>query len=106
QLLVKAEDWYGKHLMIASWKRPYDEVRYLAQRLSEQEEIVGAFLSADDDRAVFFKNKKTNFDLKSVFEDFLIATGAKGGGASHFLEAGSFAIATGMEPLLHQLFAR
>lgn len=106
QLLVKAEDWYGKHLMIACWKRPYDEVRYLAQRLSEQGDIVGAFASVEDDRIVFFKNKNLNFDLRAVFQDFLMASGAKGGGAPHFMEAGNFAVATGLEQLLNQLFAR
>lgn len=89
KMLMNSEPWNGHHLMVAVWARPYQEIRYLAQKLSEQAGAVGAFVSSTEKRAVFFRNPKLPLDLKSCFQQFVSRTSAKGGGAPHFLEAGN-----------------
>lgn len=100
QLLLNAEDWHGNHLMVTIKDRPYDELRYLAQRLSEQRDVVGVFVSSSDRRAVFFKNRDVAADLKGMFQEFLAKTSAKGGGPPHFMEAGNLQGMEGLEEYL------
>lgn len=104
KLLMNAESWNGHHLMIGLWSRPYQELRYLAQKLSEQAGTVGAFVSTSENRAVFFRNSMLPLDLKSVFHEFLSRTSAKGGGAPHFLEAGNFQSTASLDSLVRSLF--
>lgn len=103
-LLMKSESWNDWHLLVHAWNRPYDEVRFLAIRLSEQNAVLGALVSTLEKRVVFFKHPGVTFDLKSAFAKFLSSTGAKGGGPSHFLEAGNFSATPDLETNLQQLF--
>ena len=104
KMLINADHWGGHTLMIGVWARPYDEIRLLAQKLSEQPGTVGAFASTVENRAVFFRHVDLPLDLKSMFQEFLAKTSAKGGGAPHFLEAGNFQNTPGLESLLKSLF--
>lgn len=104
ELLVKSEDWNETHLLVRCFDRPYEEVRYIAQRLSEQAGVLGAMASMPDKRAVFFKHPGIAFDLKAAFASFLSATGARGGGPAHFLEAGNLPSQPGLEQQMHSLF--
>lgn len=104
KMLMNAENWNGHHLMIGVLNRPYQELRYLAQKLSEQPGTVGALVSTSENRAVFFRNSMLPLDLKSVFHEFLSKTSAKGGGAPHFLEAGNFQSTAAMDSLVRSLF--
>jgi hypothetical protein len=83
--------------MIAVWKRPYAELRFLAQRISEQPGSVGAFASTTDQRVVFFKNPKNDFDLRQPFQKFLQIYSVRGGGPSHLMEAGGFRVENDFE---------
>lgn len=89
ELLVKSETWNELHLLVQTFNRPYEEIRYIAQRLAEQAGVLGALASTSENRVVFFKHPQIPFDLKTAFASFLSATGARGGGPAHFLEAGN-----------------
>lgn len=104
ELFSHAKDWNGKRLVLAVASRPYQEMRFLAQRVSEQPDAMGAMLSLADRRVVFFKNPQSDVDLKALFHQYLKVTNGKGGGAPHFLEAGN--ILPGADPLvqLSQIF--
>ena len=104
ELLVKSEDWNETHLLVRCFDRPYEEVRYIAQRLSEQTGVLGALASISDKRVVFFKHPGIRFDLKAAFASFLSATGARGGGPAHFLEAGNLSNQPDLEQQMHSLF--
>jgi alanyl-tRNA synthetase len=104
KMLMNAESWNGHHLMIGVWSRPYQELRYLAQKLAEQAGTVGAFVSTSENRAVFFRNSMLPLDLKTVFHEFLSQTSGKGGGAPHFLEAGNFQSIASLDSLVRSLF--
>lgn len=95
----------GKRLIVAVWKRPYQEVRYLAQKLSEQPEHYGVLASSSENRLIFFKHPKTEIDLRSLFDQFLAATSAKGGGPPHFLEAGIPENTRNVDELLSRIFS-
>jgi alanyl-tRNA synthetase len=94
----------GCSLVIAAWKRPYDEVRFLAQRLSELPEHCGALLSVSENRVVFFKHPQLALDLRPSFQQLLQTSGAKGGGPPHFLEAGNIRLFDDPEQLLLSFF--
>ncbi len=83
--------------------RPYSEWRVLAQNLSKSAGALGAFASSMDHRVVFFKNPAVTTDLKAIFQNFQTTTSAKGGGASHFIEAGGLQVNAEVEALLRQL---
>ena len=104
ELLVKSEDWNELHLLIRTWDRPYEEIRYLAQKLSEQPGVLGALASISDGKIVFFKHPSVPFDLKSAFSSFLKTTGVRGGGPPHFMEAGNLSPSPTLEDTLHALF--
>lgn len=104
ELLVKSEDWNEQHLLLQCFDRPYEEIRYIAQRLSEQAGVLGALASIPDSRIVFFKHPGVPFDLKSAFASFLAETGARGGGPAHFLEAGNLPDDPELLQKLHSLF--
>lgn len=89
EILRRAKPWKGLNLIIGKWNRPYLEVRFLAQKLSEQPNVVGILASIPEGRVVFFKNPKTTFDIRAIFQEFLSKSSAKGGGSPHFLEAGN-----------------
>jgi len=76
--------------IIKVWDRPYQDVRFIAQKLSESENIYGALASTTENRVIFFKSKNNNRDLKAAFQQFLAGSGAKGGGPPHLMEAGGF----------------
>lgn len=104
KMIMNAEHWNGHQLMIGVWNRPYQEIRFLAHKLSEQPGVVGAFASTAEKRAVFFRHTELSLDLKPIFSQFLAKTGAKGGGAPHFLEAGNLQDTADLEALMHSLF--
>lgn len=89
ELLVKSETWNDLHLLVQAFNRPYEEIRYIAQRLAEQPGVLGALASTSENRVAFFKHPQIPFDLKAAFATFLSGTGARGGGPAHFLEAGN-----------------
>ena len=103
-LIQQSRNWNGKTLLIRVWDRPYSDLRFLAQRLSERENTLGALASSLDRRVVFFKNPAVDFDLKAVFQEFLSSTGAKGGGPPHLMEAGGLKDSSSLENLLSALF--
>lgn len=94
----------GKRLIVTVWKRPYQEVRYLAQKLSELPHHYGALASSSENRLIFFKHPKAEVDLRSLFDEFLAATTAKGGGPPHFLEAGIPQTVQNIDELLSRIF--
>lgn len=104
ELLVSSETWHDMHLLVKCFDRPYEEIRYLAQRLAEQPGVLGALASTSEHRLVFFKHPAAPFDLKSAFASFLTATGARGGGPAHFLEAGSIPADPDLQQKMHFLF--
>ena len=104
ELLLKSEDWNELHLLVRAWKRPYEEVRFLAQKLSEQPGVLGALASSSDGKVVFFKHPAVLFDLKNAFATFLKTSGARGGGPPHFMEAGNLPASPDPEPALQALF--
>jgi alanyl-tRNA synthetase len=104
QLYARAEEWNGLRKILASWKRPYSEVRFLAQRLSEKPSAMGALISIPERRAVFFKNPDVNLDLRPIFQSFLQKHSAKGGGPAHFMEAGAFEIGPDFETQMKSLW--
>jgi alanyl-tRNA synthetase len=93
-----------RKLIIQVWDRPFEEVRYIAQRLSEQPGTSGALLSKSEQRVVFFKHKDLKTDLKPLFTKFLEMTNGKGGGPPHLMEAGNLKISNDIENLLISLF--
>jgi alanyl-tRNA synthetase len=97
RLYASAESWQGMKRMIGVWKRPYAELRFLAQRISEQSGSIGAFASTTDQRAVFFKNSKNDFDLRRPFQKFLQLHSVRGGGPPHLMEAGGFRVENDFE---------
>jgi alanyl-tRNA synthetase len=103
-LYQESKDWNGFRLLVRLMNRPYQDLRFLAQKISEKESALGALISISDQRAVFFKNSEVTFDLKPVFQQFLVSTGAKGGGPPHFLEAGGIKEPSQLENLLGTLF--
>jgi alanyl-tRNA synthetase len=104
QLYAKAEEWNGLRKILVSWKRPYAEVRFLAQKLSEKPFTIGALISIPERRAVFFKNPQANYDLRPIFQKFLQNHSAKGGGPSHFMEAGAFEIGPDFDAQMKSLW--
>jgi len=103
-LYSNAENWNGMKRIIRVWKRPYAELRFLAQRIMEQPGSVGAFASTMDERAVFFKNPKNNFDLRGPFQKFLQTHSVRGGGPPHLMEAGGFRAGSDFETGFHALW--
>ena len=103
-IFEQAIEWNGLRLVLGIYERPYQEVRFLAQKISEREGSLGAILSVSEKRGVFFKNRKVDFDLKQAFSRFLERTGAKGGGAPHFFEAGGFNPSMDLSILLSDVF--
>jgi alanyl-tRNA synthetase len=103
-LLKQSENWNGKHRLIRIWNRPYEEIRFLAQKLSNEPRVIGIFASIMDKRAVFFKNPSVDVDLRPIFQSFLSKTGTKGGGPSHFMEAGGIQNVADLESVLPALF--
>lgn len=102
-LCAHAESVENGNRVIAVWDRPYSEVRFVAQRMTEQSSIYGAIASIPDCRVAFFKGRELNYDLKSVFQEFISTASAKGGGPPHLMEAGGFASELELEPLLRGL---
>lgn len=93
-----------RKLFIQVWDRPFEEVRYIAQRLSEQPEAFGAVVSKSEQRGVFFKHKDVQFDLKPLFRRFLEMTNGKGGGPPHLMEAGNLELSKDSQNLLQSIF--
>jgi alanyl-tRNA synthetase len=93
-----------RKLVIQVWDRPFEEVRYIAQRLSEQPEAFGAVVSKSEQRGVFFKHKDVQFDLKPLFTRFLEMTNGKGGGPPHLMEAGNLQLSKDSQNLLQSIF--
>jgi alanyl-tRNA synthetase len=104
RLVKEAKNSNGNRLIVDALPRPYAELRFLAQRISEQPDTVGALASLSDRRAVFFKNPKSSIDLKAIFERFLATSNAKGGGATHFLEAGNITAGPELAETVRNLF--
>jgi len=104
QLYSKAADWRGMKFILKTWKRPYSELRFLAQRISEQPEAIGALVSLDEGRAVFFKNAQNDFNLRAVFQRFLQMHSVRGGGPSHLMEAGGFQASDAFDAQLRALW--
>ncbi len=103
-LYANAEDWNGLRKILCIWKRPYAEVRFLAQKLFEKPSTTGALISIPERRAVFFKNPQVDYDLRPIFQKFLQQHSAKGGGPPHLLEAGGFEIGPEFETRLKSLW--
>jgi alanyl-tRNA synthetase len=95
----------GKELrrIVKTWKRPYSEVRFIAQRLLELPEAIGVLVSIPDKRAVFFKHPKSAFNLRPAFDQFLKTHSAKGGGPPHLMEAGGFELSHDFDWQLQKL---
>jgi alanyl-tRNA synthetase len=106
KLASEAREWNGNRLIVAVWDRPYHEVRFLAQKLVEYPNRIGALASKEENRIVFFKHRNCPVDLKILFQEFLTRTSAKGGGPPHFMEAGGFQISGSPESLLEDLFSK
>jgi alanyl-tRNA synthetase len=104
ELAADSQDWKDYKLVIRVWPRPFEEVRYIAQRLSEQKSLVGALVSASERRCAFFKHPDVSLDLKPLFSQFLESTGGRGGGPPHFMEAGNLNAAKDAEAELRHLF--
>jgi alanyl-tRNA synthetase len=94
----------ARKLIIQAWDRPFEEVRYIAQRLSEQPGASGALISKSEQRGVFFKHKDLTVDLKPLFTKFLEMTNGKGGGPPHLMEAGNLQLSKDTQILLQSLF--
>ena len=104
ELAEHAVEWNGGHFILQVWNRPYEEVRYIGQRLTEFPGLLGALASTQENRIVFFKHRDLHLDLRPLFQEFLATTGSKGGGPPHFMEAGGFQNAQ-LESILKELFA-
>ncbi|HSE39866.1 MAG TPA: hypothetical protein VLH08_03810, partial [Acidobacteriota bacterium] len=104
ELAADSEDWNDFKLVIRVWPRPFEEVRYIAQRLSEHKSLVGALVSASERRCAFFKHPEVTVDLKPLFAQFLQSTGGRGGGPAHFMEAGNLNVEKDAESELRHLF--
>jgi alanyl-tRNA synthetase len=105
KIFGEAKDWNGLRLVIRVYERPYQEVRFLAQKVSERERSLGAILSTSEKRGVFFKNRSVDYELKQAFSRFVERSGAKGGGAPHFMEAGGFDTSLDLPGLLSDIFS-
>ncbi len=105
ELAADSENWKDCKLVIRVWPRPFEEVRYIAQRLSEQNNLVGALVSASERRCAFFKHPDVSVDLKPLFSQFLESTGGRGGGPPHFMEAGNLNAGKDAEAELRHLFS-
>jgi len=103
-LYENAEDWNGLQKILGIWKRPYSEVRFLAQRLSEKPFAAGMLVSIPERRAAFFKNPQVAYDLRPIFQNFLKSHSAKGGGPPQFMEAGAFEIGPDFEAQMKSLW--
>ena len=104
ELAADSEDWNEFKLIIRAWPRPFEEVRFIAQRLSEHKSILGALVSVSERRCAFFKHPEVPIDLKPLFAQFLENTGGRGGGPSHFMEAGNLNVEKDAEAELRHLF--
>ena len=104
QLYSAAEDWRGMKFVLHVWKRPYPECRFIAQKLTEQPQSAGALISSEDGRAVFFKHPKNDFDVRSVFQNFLQMHSVRGGGPPHLMEAGGFQTTADEETEIRRLW--
>ena len=105
ELYTAAADENGLKKIFGVWNRPYQELRFIAQRLLEQPAVTGALISIPDKRAVFFKSTASTFDLCNAFQQFLRSSGAKGGGPPHLMEAGGFEIMEDFQKSLQDLFS-
>lgn len=92
------------HLVIRIWDRPFEEVRFIAQRLSEQPGLSGALVSKSERRCVFFKHPEVKVDLKLLFSRFLEMTNGRGGGPAHLMEAGNLNLSNDIQNLLESIF--
>jgi alanyl-tRNA synthetase len=104
QLIKESRDWNGTHLLVRVWNRSYSDLRFLAQKMSENDGAMGVFASTSDNRVIFYKNPAVVFDLKPIFQRFLSESGAKGGGTPHLMEAGGIRETSTLENLLLALF--
>jgi alanyl-tRNA synthetase len=91
-------------LVIRVWDRPFEEVRYIAQRLSEQPGVMGACVSKPEKRCIFFKHSEVKVDLKPLFTKFLEKTNGRGGGPPHLMEAGNLQLSNNTLDLLQSIF--
>ena len=105
ELAADSQHWKDCKLVIRVWPRPFEEVRFIAQRLSEQESLIGVLVSASERRCAFFKHPNVSVDLKPLFSQFLESTGGRGGGPAHFMEAGNLNAAKDAEAELRHLFS-
>jgi alanyl-tRNA synthetase len=92
--------------IIRVWDRSFEEVRFIAQRLSEQPEVSGALVSKPERRCIFFKHPEVKTDLKPIFTRFLEMTNGRGGGPPHLMEAGNLNISNDIESVLNTLFTQ
>lgn len=90
--------------VIQVWDRPFEEVRYIAQRLSEQPGVTGALVSKPEKRCVFFKHPEVKIDLKPLFTKFLDKTNGRGGGPPHLMEAGNLQLSNDSQNFLQSIF--
>ena len=93
-----------RKLVIRVWDRPFEEVRYIAQRLSEQPGALGACVSKTEKRCIFFKHPEVKADLKPLFARFLEKTSGRGGGPPHLMEAGNLQLLNDTDNLLRTIF--
>jgi alanyl-tRNA synthetase len=91
-------------LVIRVWDRSFEEVRYIAQRLSEQPGAMGACVSKSEKRCIFFKHPEVKVDLKPLFTQFLEKTNGRGGGPPHLMEAGNLQLSNDTQDLLQSIF--
>ena len=92
-------------VVIRVWDRPFEEVRYIAQRLSEQAGAMGACVSKSEKRCIFFKHPEVKVDLKPLFTQFLEKTNGRGGGPPHLMEAGNLQLSNDTLALLESVFS-
>ncbi len=104
-LANNSEQWKDNRLVVCVWDRPFDEVRYIGQRLSEQPGFVGALVSKSERRCVFFKHPEVKAELKPLFSRFLEASGGRGGGPAHLMEAGNLNLPKDAQDFLRSLFS-
>ena len=104
QLYEAAENRKDLRIVLQTWKRPYQEVRFIAQKLLEFPSVAGAVVSVPDKRAIFFKHSQVPLDLRPVFQKFLQAFSAKGGGPAHQMEAGGFEVTQDFEQRLRNIW--
>lgn len=91
-------------LIIQVWDRPFEEVSYIGQLLSEQPGVFGACVSKSERRCVFFKHPDVKVDLKPLFTRFLEKTNGRGGGPPHLMEAGNLQLSKDTQNLLQSIF--